>query len=251
MAIIIKTPEEIELMRQGGKILAEVLEETCKMAKPGISTLELDEFAEKFIRERGGIPSFKGYHGFPGTLCTCINEEIVHGIPKKDRLLKDGDLFTIDCGVTFGGMITDAARSIIVGETKSAEKELLIKTAYRALSEATDIIKPGIRVGEISKKIQEVVEKAGFHIIKDLTGHGVGRFLHESPTILNYFDGNLGSTIQPGMTLAIEPIFSTKTEFMRTLPDKWTIATKDNSCSVQAENTIAVTEKGCEILTIS
>ncbi|MFA6917262.1 MAG: type I methionyl aminopeptidase [Candidatus Gracilibacteria bacterium] len=249
MPIIIKTPEEIELMRKGGKILAEVLEETCKLAKPGISTLELDKFAEKFIKDRGGIPSFKGYHGFPGTLCTSINEEIVHGIPKKDRILQEGDLLTIDCGVTFDGLITDAARSIGIG-TISKEKEKLIKTAYLALSKAIDIIKPGIHIGAIGRTVQRVIEKAGFHVIRDLTGHGVGKFLHEAPTILNYYEGIPGATLEPGMTLAIEPIFSAGTSRLRTMSDKWTLATIDNSCAVQAENTIVVNSSGCEILTI-
>lgn len=249
MAIIIKTPEEIESMRKSGKILAAVLEEVCKLAKAGMSTLDLDQFAEQFIRERGGLPSFKGYHGFPGTICASIDEEIVHGIPKANRILKEGDLLTIDCGVTFEGMITDAARSIIIGKA-SAEKEKLIKTAYQALSKAIDVVKPGIHVGKISKTIQEVIEKAGFHVVKDLTGHGVGKFLHEAPTILNYYDGNPGPKITAGMTLAIEPIFSAGTSRMRTLSDKWTLVTTDNSCAVQAENTIVVTENGCEVITI-
>jgi len=249
MPIIIKTPEEIELMRQSGKILAEILDKVCKLALPGISTLELDEFAEKFILEHGGLPSFKGYHGFPKTLCTSINDEIVHGIPKKDRILKEGDLLTIDCGVTFKGMITDAARSIGIGEI-SKEKEKLIKTAYHALSKAIDTVKPGIHIGIISRTIQDVIEKAGFHVVRDLTGHGVGKFLHEAPTILNYFDGNSGPVLEPGMTLAIEPIFSVGTSRMDTLPDKWTLVTNDGSCAVQAENTIVVTPSGCEILTI-
>jgi len=249
MAIIIKTAEEIESMRKSGKILAEVLEETCKLAKPGISTLELDEFAENFIKAKGGLPSFKGYHGFVGTICASVNEEIVHGIPKKSRLLKEGDLLTIDCGVTFEGMITDAARSIGIGQI-SPEKEKLIKTAYQALSKAIDVVKPGIRVGKISRTIQDVIEKAGFHVIRDLTGHGVGKFLHESPTILNYFDGNPGPILEPGMTLAIEPIFSAGTSRLRTLSDKWTLVTIDNSCAVQAENTVVVTDNGCDIITV-
>lgn len=249
MPIIIKTQKEIESMRRGGKILAEVLEKTCEMAVPGISTLELDGFAEKFITEHKGLPSFKGYRGFPATLCTSINEEIVHGIPKKDRILKEGDLLTIDCGVTFEGLITDAARSIGIGAI-SKERERLIKTAHQTLSQAIDIIKPGIHVGKISRTIQDVIEKAGFHIIRDLTGHGVGRSLHESPVILNYYNGVPGAILEPGMTLAIEPIFSIGTSRMRTLSDKWTISTIDNSCAVQAENTVLVTAQGYEILTI-
>lgn len=249
MAILIKTPEEINLMRHGGKILAEVLEKVCEMAHPGISTFELNEFAEKFIRNHGGIPSFKGYRGFPAALCTSINEEIVHGIPSENRILKEGDLLTIDCGVTFGGMITDAARSIGIGKI-SGEKERLIKTAYLALSKAIDTIKPGIHIGKISRVIQDTVEKEGFHIIRDLTGHGVGKSLHEAPTILNYFNGSPGPTLEPGMTLAIEPIFSAGTSRMKTMPDNWTLATIDGSCAVQAENTILVNDTECEILTI-
>jgi len=249
MAIIIKTPEEIELMRKSGKILAEVLEKLCSLAKPGMSTFELDEFAEKFIREHDAIPSFKGYHGFPATLCTSINEEIVHGIPNKKRILQEGDLLTIDCGVTYKGMVTDAARSIGIGEI-SKEKQRLIKTANIALAKAIDTVKPGIHLGVVSRTIEDVITKEGFKVITDLTGHGVGRSLHESPTILNYYDGKPGPLLQKGMTLAIEPIFSVSTREMIGLSDKWTLVTDDNSCAVQAENTIVITEKGCDILTI-
>lgn len=249
MSISIKSKEEIQIMRKGGQILAKVLEGLCSFAKKGMSTLELDEFAEKFIREHGASPGFKGYHSYPNTLCTAVNEVIVHGIPKKDEILKEGDLLTIDCGVLYGGMYTDAARSIGIGKI-SKEKERLITTARIALSRAIDIAKPGIHLNEIGKIIQKTVEKEGFYIIYDLTGHGIGKSLHEDPVILNYWDSNPGPILKPGMTLAIEPIFSAGTNKMTTLKDNWTIKTVDNSCAVQMENTILITQDGNDILTI-
>ncbi len=248
MGIIIKTEKEIESMRKGGRILAEVLKKTCEMAKPGVSTKELDQFAEEFIRSKGARPSFKGYQGFPATLCTAINEVVVHGIPRENEILKEGDLLTIDCGVFFENMHTDAARSVGIGKI-SPEKQRLIDTANETLKKAIKKAKPGIHIGEISRIIEENVEKAGFKVIRDLTGHGVGSQLHESPIILNYFDGRMGPILKPGMTLAIEPIFSISTSEIKTLKDDWTIATMDDSCAVQAENTILITQKGSEVLT--
>ncbi len=248
MSIIIKNPAEIANMRVSGKILAEVLEATSKFAKIGMSTKELDEFAEKFILEKGGKPAFKGYHGFPATLCTAVNEKIVHSIPRSDEILEDGDLLTIDCGVTYENMVTDAARSIGIGNI-SETKARLIKVANEALSQAIDLAEPGVHVGDISQLIQSIVEKAGFHVIYDLTGHGVGRKLHEDPIIANYFNGNRGPVLKEGMTIAIEPIFSIGTSKMKTLKDGWTIVTVDGSTAVQAENTILITQKGSEILT--
>lgn len=250
MAIPIKTEAEIEAMRVSGKILAEVLEKCCNLARPGISTLELDQIAEEFIREKGGIPAFKGYHGFPCTLCTSVNEAIVHAIPKKNQILNNGDLLTIDCGVIFDGMYTDAARSIGIGEI-SYEKRKLIEVANRALYAAIDLCKPGVHLGEISRKIQEIVENAGFHIVHELTGHGIGKELHEEPIVLNYYDGNPGPILKEGMTIAIEPIFSVGTSKMKTLNDNWTLITVDYSTAVQAENTILITKNGAEILTES
>ncbi|MFA5947368.1 MAG: type I methionyl aminopeptidase [Candidatus Gracilibacteria bacterium] len=249
MAIIIKTEEEIENMKISGKILAETLEELQKIAKAGMSTEDLDDFAENFIIKKGGIPGFKGYSGFPKTLCTCLNEKVVHSIPKKDEIIKEGDLLTIDCGVKYKGMNTDAARSFAIGNTSNI-KLRLIKTANIALEKAINIAKPGIRIGEISLIIQKTIESEGFKVIKELTGHGVGRTLHEDPIILNYFDGNMGPILKPGMTLAIEPIFSISTSEIDVLKDGWTIVTKDSSCAVQAENTILITENGSENLTM-
>ena len=218
MAIIIKSDKEIEIMRKAGKILAEILDILMEIAEPGMSTLELDQVAEKLILERDAVPGFKGYQGFPATLCTAVNEVIVHGIPKKDEILKEGDLLTVDCGVIYQGMYSDSARSIGIGKI-SKEKEELIETAYRALYAAIDIAKPGVHLGEISKTIGKTITEAGFYVIPDLTGHGVGSNLHEDPIIPNYDDGNRGPILKKGMTLAIEPIFSSGTNQMVTLED--------------------------------
>ncbi|MFC1616417.1 type I methionyl aminopeptidase [Patescibacteria group bacterium] len=249
MAIPIKSQKEIEAMRKGGQILAEVLDEVLKNAKIGISTWELDRIAEKLILEKGGKPGFKGYQGFPATLCTCTNEEIVHGIPQKDKILKDGDLLTIDCGNIFEGLYTDAARSIQIGQ-KTPETTRLIKTGKKALKRAFKIAQAGIKLQEISKIIQKTIEKAGYHVIFDLTGHGVGKKLHEAPVIPNFVDKRSPNPIlEPGMTLAIEPIFAVGTSKMRTLKDDWTIVTIDNSLAAQVEETILITQNGNEILT--
>lgn len=248
MAIPIKTPDEIQKMREGGRILAQVLQKVCELARPGISTYELDQFAEDFIRKHGGSPTFKGYRGFPATLCTTTNEEIVHGIPSPYKILQEGDLFTVDCGVQYKGLHTDAARSISIGQSNH-EKTRLIETAYKTLKEVTKIIKPGLPLNEIGKLVEKLVKKAGYKVIKDLTGHGVGRKLHEEPLITNFWNGNPGPTLKPGMTLAIEPIFAIGTEKMKTASDGWTLITTDHSPSVQVENTILVTEFGHEVLT--
>jgi methionyl aminopeptidase len=248
MEIPIKTLEEIEIMRASGQILAECLEELGKRALPGVSTFELDQFAEIFIREHDGVPSFKGYQGFPGTLCTNINDTVVHGIPRQDEILKEGDLFTYDCGVLYKGFHTDAARTVAIGKI-TPENQKLLDTAYRTLSKAIDVVRPGLHLGELSRTIQEEIETAGYHVIQDLTGHGIGRKLHEAPIILNYFDGNQGPILKPGMTLAIEPIFAVGSAEMRTLEDGWTIKTPSGGVAIQVENTVLITESGTEILT--
>lgn len=248
MPINIKTQDQIEKMRKSGKILAELLDTLVKNVKPGISTKELDNFAEKFIREKGGKPAFKGYRNFPATICTAIDEVVVHGIPKENKILKNGDLLTIDSGVIYEGYYTDAARSVGIGQI-SPQKQKLITTAKIALSKAIDMAHPGVHLGEISKEIQKIIENAGFHVIYDLTGHGIGATLHEEPHVLNYYDGHPGPILKAGMTMAFEPIFAVGTSEIITQNDGWTIQTKDGSCSVQEENTILITEDGNEILT--
>lgn len=247
-SIPIKSEHEIQLMRKSGEILGKTLKAVCERAKEGVSTKELDDFAEAFIREQGGTPGFKGYNGFPCTICTAVDDQIVHGIPSKNQILKEGDLFTVDCGVIYEGMNTDAARSIAIGKV-SAEKQRMMETAKRALSAAIDMAKPGINVGLLGRLIEEIVEKEGYKIIKDLTGHGIGRKLHEAPIVLNYWNGNPGPILKAGMTIAIEPIFAETSNQMRTLSDNWTLVTADGSCSVQEENTVLITQTGSEILT--
>lgn len=248
MSIHIKTGAEIRAMREGGKILGTLLEELCLKSKVGISTYELDEYAEKYIRAHSAIPAFKGYQGFPASICASVNDEVVHGIPKKERILKNGDLLTIDCGVIYEELYTDAARSIGIGKV-SEETKILIKTAKQALTEAIKMAKPGIKLNKIGEAIEKCIKKAGFHVIHELTGHGVGRSLHEDPIILNYKSDEHNQILSEGMTLAIEPIFSAGTSKIKTLSDKWTISTKDGSTAVQEENTILITQKSNEILT--
>ena len=234
-------------MKEAGRILGIVLAELEKIIKPGISTLELDSFAEQLMAKYHVIPAFKGYHGFPNTLCTNINEQVVHGIPDR-RTLKDGDLLTIDCGVILDNFYSDSAISVAVGKV-SPETEKLIKTAYNALDSAIEIIKPGIRTNLIGKTIEKIVLKAGFGVVHELSGHGIGQGLHEDPYVLNYEEKHLGPILQPGMTLAIEPIITIGSPKIKTLSDGWTIVTKDGSWAAQVEHTIAITEKGAEILT--
>jgi len=248
VSIRITTKSEQEAMRQGGAMLSKTLETVCAHAKAGISTWKLDKLAEKTIRDLGGEPGFKGYQGFPGTLCIAVNEIIVHGIPSKTEILKEGDLLTIDCGVKYKGMNTDAARSIGIGKI-SEEKQKLIEASKLALKKGIEAAKPGNYVGDISKAIAKVIDKYGFYVIHNLTGHGVGKHLHQDPIIINYWDGKKGAKLKAGMTLAIEPIFSVGSHEMLTLKDGWSIATDDGSCAVQYENTILITEKGNEILT--
>jgi len=248
MRIHIKNEKEINSMRKGGKILAEVLRETCKIAKPGVSTLELDDFAEALIRERGGIPGFKGYSDFPNTLCLGLNEIIVHGIPRADQILKEGDLLTIDCGVILDDLYTDAARTIAIGEVNE-EKQKLLEIGAKTLKAGIKAAQPGVPVNNIGKAMNKIIKSAGFKVIYDLTGHGVGYRLHEAPVVLNYFEKGKSPILKPGMTIAIEPIFSTGSHYMETLEDGWTIVSQDLSPSIQIENTVLITEKGNEILT--
>ncbi|PKL36322.1 type I methionyl aminopeptidase [Candidatus Peregrinibacteria bacterium HGW-Peregrinibacteria-1] len=250
MAIHIKTPQEIDNMRKSGQILAATHDIIAQAARPGISTLELDQLAEQTIIKLGGKPGFKEVPGYKHTLCTAIDATIVHGIPRKDEILQEGDLFTADCGVIYKGMNTDAARSIGIG-TISPIKEKLIKTAKLALAKGIAMAIPGNPVYKIGEAIEQVINQNGFKVIYDLTGHGLGKTLHEDPIIPNYKDTHYKAILKPGMTIAIEPIFSIGTHELITDTDGWTIKTKDGSCSVQEEHTILITETGNEILTES
>ncbi len=247
MTIYIKDKEEIGAMREGGKILGLVLAELGKMVAPGMTTLELDALAEKIIVSHGGKPSFKGYRGFPGTLCTSINEQVVHGIPGQIKL-HEGDVLTIDCGVFYKGFHTDSAITVGVGSIEPYKKKF-IDTTKKALQKAIEAVRPGIRLRKLSQIIQDTVEKEGYSPVRDMVGHGIGTKLHEDPCVYNFVNDEPSPILQPGMTIAVEPIISMGDYRIKTLRDKWTTVTCDGSLAAQFEHTLAVTEKGCEILT--
>jgi len=249
MEISIKDKKELDDMRHGGKILGSILSELQKIAKAGITTLELNEVAENMMLEANVIPSFKGYQGFPAVICSCVNDEVVHGIPNS-RPLENGDLLTIDCGVIHNGLHTDSAVCFVIGDAEgNEEKQKFIDTAYKALEKAIEAAKPGVRVGKISGIIQDIVEKKGYAVSRELVGHGIGYDLHEDPNVPNFRDHDVGPILQIGMTLAIEPIIMMGSWKTRTLSDGWTVVTKDKSLAAQVEHTIAITAKGAEILT--
>ncbi|MBC7790668.1 MAG: type I methionyl aminopeptidase [Anaerolineae bacterium] len=248
--IQLKSPREIDTMAEGGRVLADTIVMLRDEVRPGMTTLELDRIAEDFIRSHdGAIPSFKGLYGFPGSLCTSINHEIVHGIPSKKRLLLNGDLLSIDVGVKFGGMFTDAATTVAIGEVDVTSQRLLDVTE-RALNAGINAAQPGSHIGDIGAAVQEVVEAAGFSVVRDLVGHGVGYKPHEDePQVPNYGKPKRGTKLMPGLTIAIEPMVNAGGARMRTLPDRWTIVTADGSRSAHFEHTVAITEQGPRVLT--
>jgi len=246
--ITIKTPEEIEAMRHGGKVLTETLDKLVESVKVGVSTKKLDDIAENFIRSHPGCtPGFKGYHGFPGSLCTSINEEVVHGIPSSDRILREGDIIGLDCGVFYKGLHTDACRTVIAGKA-SHEVKQFVKVTKEALQKAVKQVRPGGHIGDISEVIQETLERFDYAPVIDCTGHGVGRDLHEEPEILNAGIKGTGSVMKSGMVLAIEPISAMGQGDIKSSKDGWTLFTADRSLSAHFEYTVLVTESGYEIL---
>jgi methionyl aminopeptidase len=238
--------KQIESLRKGGKILSECLALMTEMATEGITTKELDESAEAFIRDRGGIPGFKGYRGYPATLCTSINEQCVHGIP-NDRPLQNGDIISIDCGVLYDHLYTDACRTVIIGNPPPLAQNLLT-TTLRALETGISTVKEGIRLGDLSATIQKVVEDGGCTVVRALTGHGLGSTLHQFPTIENAGKAGKGPIIPRHTLLAIEPIVCAGKDGIEVGKDGWTITMKDGSLAAQCEHTVLVTEDGCEIL---
>ncbi|MCT4544403.1 MAG: type I methionyl aminopeptidase [Vallitalea sp.] len=249
MSIKIKTNEEIALMRDAGKIVAETHLLLESMIKPGISTFELDEAARKFILKNNAIPSFKDYNGYPGNICTSINEEVVHGIPSKKRILKEGDIISVDIGAYYKGFHGDAARTHGVGKI-SEEARNLIDVTRQSFFEGLKVIKEGNHLHEISSAIQNYVEKNGYSVVRDLVGHGVGRDLHEEPQIPNYKTIGRGPKLLKGMVIAVEPMINIGRYEVRWLSDDWTVVTMDGSLSAHYENTILVTEDGSELLTL-
>lgn len=245
--IISKSKAELEIMREAGKIVALTHQELAKWIRPGISTIELDQIAERFIRSNHAIPSFKGYGGFPGSICISVNEELVHGIPGS-RVLQDGDIVSIDIGADVKGYHGDSAWTYAVG-TISDEARRLMDVTEKSLYEGLEKALPDARLSDISHAIQTYVEAAGFSIVREYVGHGIGKDLHEDPQIPNYGPPGRGPRLKPGMALAIEPMVNAGKRYVRTLEDNWTVVTVDNSICAHYEHTIAITDDGYEILT--
>lgn len=249
--ILVKTKREIELMRESSRIVAEVLDLVGKEVRPGVTTRELDALAEDHIRSRKGEPAFKGYgrreNPFPAALCTSVDSEVVHGIP-GDRVLKEGEILSVDVGVKKDGYFGDAARSFAVG-TISASKKRLLKVTEEALQKGIEQAKAGNHVEDISSAIQRHVEANGFSVVRDLVGHGVGKKLHEEPSVPNTGRPGMGEVLRNGMTLAIEPMVNAGTWEVRFLPDGWTVVTLDGEPSAHFEHTIAIVNGKAEILT--
>ncbi len=245
--IILKSRMEIDIMREAGRIVALTHQELAKAIKPGVTTKQLDELAETFIRSKGAVPSFKGYGGFPGSICASVNEELVHGIPGK-RVLHEGDIISIDIGAQLEGYHGDSAWTYAVGKI-SEEDQRLMKVTEESLYKGLEKAIPGGRLSDISHAIQIHAEAAGFSIVREYVGHGVGRGLHEDPQIPNYGPPGRGPRLKPGMVLAIEPMVNAGERYVRTLEDNWTVVTVDGKNCTHYEHTIAITEDGYEILT--
>ena len=240
--IILKTPEEVEIMAKASRVVAEALQVLKKEVRPGISTDELDQLAEEAIRSRGAVPAFKGYRGYPKTLCASINDQVVHGIP-SGRRLKDGDIIGLDLGAIVGGFYGDSAITVPVGPIDRDAKRL-IEVTEQALLLGIEQAVVGSRLSDISHAVQVHVEKAGFSVVTDFVGHGIGRQLHEEPQVPNYGKPGQGPRLQPGMVLAIEPMVNAGKSDVRILEDRWTAVTQDASLSAHFEHTIAIQATG-------
>ena len=249
MSVSIKSAKEIELMREAGRLLSITHEELRKAIKPGISTYEIDRLGEEIIRSYGCIPNFLHYNGYPASICTSVNEEVVHGIPSKNRILKEGDIISLDAGLIYKGYHSDASRTHAVGEV-SAEARRLMDVTKQCFFEGIKYAKAGNHLHEISAAIQAYAESNGFGVVRELVGHGIGTHLHEDPQIPNFKPAGRGLKLRPGMTLAIEPMITAGGYAVKWLDDDWTVVTKDGSLASHYENTIVITDGEPEILTI-
>ncbi|MFL5815949.1 MAG: type I methionyl aminopeptidase [Bdellovibrionia bacterium] len=246
--IYLKSERELNLMRKAGAIVAQILDDMAKMAAPGVSTGELDRFAEARIKELGAKPAFKGYNGFPACVCISVNQEVVHGIPSNKRVLKDGDIVGLDFGVIYDGWYGDSARTIPVGKISDEAQKLLDVTKeslYRGIAQCRE----GNRVFDIGHAVQNYVENFGYGVVREFVGHGIGRALHEDPQVPNYGPKGKGPALKVGMVLAIEPMINAGSHEVKVLKDGWTAVTVDNSLSAHFEHTVAITPNGPEILT--
>lgn len=248
--VIIKTAEHIAAMRRAGKILKETLDLLREAAKPGVTTKELDDMAYDFIvGKNDAAPSFLNYGGFPASVCTSIDEEVVHGIPSEKRVLEEGMLLKLDCGVKIGGYHTDAARTVGIGRI-SREKQKLLEVTEQSFFEGMKVLKSGVRLGTLGSAIQSYAEKFGFSVVRDLVGHGVGADLHEEPNVPNYGTAGRGLRLFAGMTIAVEPMINAGSPDVCRLSDGWTVVTEDGKPSAHYENTLVITDDGVEILTL-
>ena len=246
--IIIKSADEVERMRRAGRVVADTISRLLEEVRPGVSTSHLDSVAEEAIRAAGCTPSFKGYKGFPGSICTSVNEQVVHGIPGP-RTLRAGDLLSLDVGAVWDGYHADSAVSVFVGEPPSDEAEKLVRVTEDSLESGISQLKVGARLSDVGSAVQQVVEGAGFSVVREYVGHGVGRALHEDPQIPNYGEPGRGPLVKPGLVVAIEPMVNAGGWETRVLADRWTVVTADGSLSAHFEHTIAVTEEGPQVLT--
>jgi methionyl aminopeptidase len=246
--IILKSPEQIEAMKEAGRVSALALRRAGSLSEPGISTLEIDAEVERLIRSEGGTPTFKGHGGFPGSICASPNSKVVHGIPRADVILKEGDILSVDTGATVDGWVGDNAFTFKVGKV-DAEKELLCKTTAAALEAGIAAAQPGARLGDVGHAVQQVAEAQGFGVVREYVGHGVGSVMHEPPEVPNYGKPGRGIKLEPGMVIAIEPMVTAGSYLVHTIHDGWGVVTNDGKPAAHFENTIAITEDGPVILT--
>ena len=250
MSVTIKTAREIEKMREAGRLLEQVHDDLENFIRPGVSTLEIDQLGEKIIRQMGCIPNFLHYNGYPASICVSVNQEVVHGIPDKHRIIQEGDIVSLDAGVIYKGYHSDAARTHAVGEV-SEEAKKLIQVTKESFFEGIKFAKAGNHLFDISGAIGRYAEERGYGVVRDLCGHGIGTALHEAPEIPNYEVGRKGVRLRPGMTLAIEPMINIGTHEVDWLDDDWTVVTRDGSLSAHYENTILITEGEPRILSLT
>jgi methionyl aminopeptidase len=245
--IIGKSKKEIDKMRTAGQLTGLVLQELKRLAQPGVTTIEIDRAAEKMIRAAGGLPTFKGYHGFPYSICASVNEQVVHGFP-SDYELKDGDIFSIDCGVTLEGFVGDTATTVLVGKVSDSWLAL-VRATEECLDLAIEQCRPGKHLGDIGAAVQQHAEAHGYSVVREYVGHGIGRRMHEDPQIPNYGKPGQGPKIKAGYVFAVEPMINLGTHHTKVLADGWTVVTLDGKPSAHVEHTIAITEAGPEVLT--
>jgi len=247
-SVELKSADDIARMRKAGQIAGQTLVEVKKAAKPGVTTKDLSKLAEKFIRKSGAVPTFIGYRGYPAALCVSINEEVVHGIP-SDRIIKSGDIVSVDVAATIDGFVGDTATTFIIGEPKASAHQTLVKATKDSLYAAIDAMKVGARLGDVSSAVEKFVEPYSFGVVRDFVGHGIGRTMHEEPSVPNYGTAGTGLKLEPGLVIAIEPMITLGSWEVKMLNDGWTVITADGSMAAHFEHTIALTKEGPVILT--